>query len=146
MAFRIGNGIVPTICKEDESEPTWVCIPYEYLLKCNDKYLHHLVENTYPTFDMKYNNDTYLSEHAILAPFNETTDEINNYMIEVFLGDDKQYKSCDKICQGSMDSMEQLHKFPTYFLNPLTLIGLSNHLLRLKVGMSVILLKNINPS
>ena len=144
--LEIGNGTFPTICKEDESEPTWVRIPDKYLLKCNDKHVPHIVQNTYPTFDTKHNDDTYLSERAILAPFNETADEINDYMTELLPGDYKEYKSCDEICQGSMDSMEQMHMYPTKFLNGLTLKGLSKHLLRLKVGMPVILLRNFNPS
>ena len=44
------------------------------------------------------------------------------------------------------DYVEQLHMYPTEFLNGLTLTGLSKHLLRLKVGMPIILLRNINPS
>ena len=65
--LEIENGSFPTICKEDESDSTWIHIPNEYLLKCNDKYVQCIAQNTYPTIDTKHNDNAYLSECATLA-------------------------------------------------------------------------------
>ena len=55
-------------------------------------------------------------------------------------GDLVSYKSFDTVC----DSHEAVN-YPTELLNSLNLPGMAPHVLRLKVGSPVILLRNLNP-
>lgn len=58
----------------------------------------------------------------------------------------KEYKSSDEMCQGCSDNLEQESIYPTEFLNGLKFPGFPDHILRLKKGMPVMLLRNVNPS
>jgi ATP-dependent DNA helicase PIF1 len=52
------------------------------------------------------------------------------------------YMSCDLVCTASTDGSDEL--YPTEFLNTLKFSRIPDHELRLKVGLSVMLLRNIN--
>jgi hypothetical protein len=54
------------------------------------------------------------------------------------------YRSCDFVCSASTNGMEEL--YPIEFLNTLKYPGIPDHELRLKVGLLVMLLRNINQS
>jgi hypothetical protein len=57
-------------------------------------------------------------------------------------GEEMVYRSCDTVCTASIDGSDEL--YPTEFLNTLKFSGIPDHELRLKVGLSVMLLRNIN--
>jgi ATP-dependent DNA helicase PIF1 len=76
---------------------------------------------------------------AILSTKNEHVDEQNNMMIDRFLGEEKIYHSFD------MAEDDTSNNYPVEFLNSLTPGELPPHLLRLKIGCPIILLRNIDP-
>ncbi|XP_038696534.1 uncharacterized protein LOC119993452 [Tripterygium wilfordii] len=93
-----------------------------------------------------YNNPDYLKERAILAPTNEIDSDLNQYMIQQVNSEEKYYRSSDTICNQTSDANNQDVLYPVEFLNSLKIPGIPNHELKLKVGVPVMLLRNINQS
>ncbi|XP_076928563.1 uncharacterized protein LOC143592521 [Bidens hawaiensis] len=84
-------------------------------------------------------------DRAIRAPTNETVDEINNSLLKFFPGDEVEYLSSDTICSSEYinDTLDTTLYSPE-LLNGLIISGLPNHKLVLKVGVPVMLLRNLN--
>ncbi|XP_075658629.1 uncharacterized protein LOC142628403 [Castanea sativa] len=110
----------------------------EWILKIGDA--------AYPDFDTKFNNSKYLEERAILAPTNEVVEDINGYMIDLINADEETYLSADSLCKASSNILDQDVMYPIEFLNSLKFPGIPNHKLRLKVGLPIMLLRNLNQS
>jgi hypothetical protein len=85
-----------------------------------------------------------LQERAILCPRNEIVQEINDYIMDMISGEETTYRSCDSVCDASIYGTNEM--YPTEFLNTLKFPGIPDHELRLKVGLPVMLLRNINQS
>ncbi|UYV82281.1 hypothetical protein LAZ67_21001575 [Cordylochernes scorpioides] len=83
-------------------------------------------------------------DRAILCPTNEDTFQINNALLDKLGGTFHHYVSIDFIDIQS-DNLEQDQlNYPVEFLNSITLSGMPQHKLNIKVGAIVILLKNVN--
>jgi hypothetical protein len=119
-------------------------IPNDILLQGGDDPKQTIINNTYPDLLYNYREMSFLQERAILCPRNETVQEINDYIMDKLSGEEMIYRSCDSVCSASTNDMEEL--YPTEFLNTLEFSGIPNHELRLKVGLRVMLLRNINQS
>ena len=63
-----------------DSEPNWIKIPEEFLIRNENNGLHNLIASIYPDFDTNYADWSYLREREILAPTNDDVDEINTIM------------------------------------------------------------------
>lgn len=100
--------------------------------------LEDLKNNVYPGLEYNMRNREWLCERAILAPTNEIVGKINERMMSHVQGDVVEYLSVDIV----MDS-EQVTSYPTEFLNSLELSGVPSHKLRLKVGVPVLLMRNL---
>ena len=61
-------------------------------------------------------------------------------------GEEKTYLSCDTVCKATTLNGETDRLYSTEFLNSLPFPGIPNHELKLKVGLPVMLLRNINQS
>ena len=70
--------------------------------------------------------------------------QINEYMCSLLPGQLMEYYSCDTICKSSqdVDGFEDL--YTTEFLNTIICSGLPLHVLILKVGVPIMLLRNID--
>ncbi|KAK9676558.1 hypothetical protein RND81_11G085000 [Saponaria officinalis] len=143
--FAMGDGRLEAKAEPEEDEATWIEIPDEYICTNGIIELQKVVDEIYPNFIDHSKDDNYLRERAILTPLNET-DTVNDFMTNLIPGEFNVYKSCDEICASSLDNDEQFTAYPTEYLNSLHLQGLPNQELRLKEGMLVMLLRNINPS
>ena len=82
-----------------------------------------------------------LSDRAILAPRNLDVNQINEEALDKLPGITHEYRSVDDTAD---DENEEGETFATEFLNSLTPAGLPPHLLRLKDGAIVILLRNLD--
>lgn len=76
----------------------------------------------------------------IASPTNESTNEINGIIMEKVPGDFKQYKSIDNVC-----NIEDTVHYPQEFLNSLNPADLPPHVLQLKAGIPIMLLRNLSP-
>ncbi|WVZ88360.1 hypothetical protein U9M48_034890 [Paspalum notatum var. saurae] len=139
--LSIGNGLAGD--KDDES---WIKIPKDLILQRGENEMEAIVNSTYPELTLKYNNIAYLEERAILCPRNEMVDEINSYVMSQIPGEETTYLSSDTVCKAISAQESDDQMYPKEFLNSLKFPGTPNHELRLKVGLPIMLLRNINQS
>ncbi|XP_074306204.1 uncharacterized protein LOC141641444 [Silene latifolia] len=142
--LAMGGGHLEASAEDNEEEATWIKIPEQFIGSVRELDLTKVVAEMYPDFDLKHNDENYLRERAILTPLNETTDLINNYMAGLLPGGEVTYRSCDEICSSSTECEDHFTSYPTEYLNSLVLQGVPRHELKLKVGMPVMLLRNIS--
>jgi len=107
--------------------------------------LNDLIEYVYHSILQNFNVPVYFQERAILAPRNVHVQEVNDGLLSLFPGDENEYLSSDNIC-NSEDVHEGFNEdmCSPDVLNGLKILGLPNHKLVLKVGVPVILLRNID--
>ncbi|PRQ50206.1 putative DNA helicase [Rosa chinensis] len=99
---------------------------------------------TYSNFHVDYNKFDYLKERAIITPRNATVRDINDYAINLLPGNVTTYLSSDTIVHDNNSDENIDLLYPTEFLNKLEFTGLPSHKLTLKVGMPIMLLRNLN--
>lgn len=100
-----------------------------------------LISKVYPDIsDLTEKPFTWLCERTILTPRNSTAEEINDIILGKFEGDIKEYRALDTAIEDS-----QSVDFPTEFLNSINPTGFPPYKLRLKIGVPIMLLRNLNP-
>ena len=82
----------------------------------------------------------WLAERAILSPLNNAIDEINELCLNGIPGDLIVCNSADTTIQ-----YDDATRFPTEYLNSISVNGIPPHRLLLKIGAPIMLLRNINP-
>ncbi|XP_035837102.1 ATP-dependent DNA helicase PIF1-like [Helianthus annuus] len=120
-------------------------IPSDILITDSSDPIESLIRFVYPSVLERYMDLDYFSERAILTPKNEVVHEINDRLLELFPGEPVEYLSSDTICETEkgIDSFQQELYSPDV-LNGLKISGLPNHRLVLKVGVPIMLLRNID--
>ncbi|KAK9051507.1 hypothetical protein SSX86_028134 [Deinandra increscens subsp. villosa] len=120
-------------------------IPDDLLIKDSPNPFQDLIDFVYPSMIENYKDPFYWKDRAILAPTNEIVYDINNLFISMIPGEEREYLSSDCICQ-SEDIQEGADAgiYSPDFLNGLQLSGFPSHRLVLKVGVPVMLLRNID--
>ncbi|XP_074277651.1 uncharacterized protein LOC141601281 [Silene latifolia] len=144
--LAMGDGTLEAKEDQNDTKETWIEIPEQYIGSKAALNIEVVVNQMYLDFASSYKNEDYLRERAILTPLFETSDMINSHMAKLVPGEEVLYRSCDEVCTPSTESEDQFTSYPTEYLNRLNLQGFPHHELRLKVGMPVMLLRNINPS
>ncbi|CAJ2631977.1 unnamed protein product [Trifolium pratense] len=138
----IGDGNVG----EDNDVDISVQIPDDLLIKSAGDSLTSIVYSTYPSFLDNMNDLSFFQDRAILAPKNDIVDKINDYMLGLIPGDRKTYLSFDSAYSPNSDVDNPDNVHTTEFFNTINGFGLPNHIVKLKVGVPVMLLRNINHS
>ncbi|XP_076884735.1 uncharacterized protein LOC143534010 [Bidens hawaiensis] len=120
-------------------------IPTDLLIeKCNDP-ISKLIQFVYPDILNNNKDPNYFQQRALLAPTNEVVHEINDRLIESFHGEPVEYLSSDSVSKSEyIDGNVDPTLYSTEILNGLKIAGLPNHSLILKVGVPVMLLRNID--
>ncbi|KAF1888413.1 hypothetical protein Lal_00011183, partial [Lupinus albus] len=72
-------------------------IPEQFLITNYDHPIHAIVKTTYPNLVDEYMNEEFLQCRAILASTIDTVDEINDYVLSLISGDERDYLSSDSI-------------------------------------------------
>jgi ATP-dependent DNA helicase PIF1 len=106
--------------------------------------LASIVNSTYPDLLRNMDNQSYFKDRAILAPTNAIVEQINDYILDLMPGDEKTCLSCDSPCSANSAGGGPSDVHTPKFLNTITSSGLPNHVLKLKVGVPVMLLRNID--
>ncbi|WVZ76928.1 hypothetical protein U9M48_024846 [Paspalum notatum var. saurae] len=133
--LRIGGSIEETNSSGEIRLPDEICVPYTR----RDNDLDRLIDYIFPRLDENMVNPSYITSRAILSTRNDWVDMINMRMISHFEGEQMVYHSFDS-------AVDDPHNYyPSEFLNTLTPNGLPPHILKLKIGCPVILLRNIDP-
>ncbi|XP_074341982.1 uncharacterized protein LOC141679381 [Apium graveolens] len=103
-----------------------------------------MILSTYPNFMEKSLVPRYLSERAILIPTNQTAGLLNSFIVEKVDGECFSYFSVD-VAEDFGGSEDELNSaFPVEYLNAINIPGLPLHELKLKVGVVVMLMRNLN--
>ncbi|PAA58354.1 hypothetical protein BOX15_Mlig032255g8, partial [Macrostomum lignano] len=132
--MQVGNGELP------EDVEGMVSLPSEILLP-EDTTTEQLIRHVYPSFEPSAQRDQMFAERSILAPLNRTVDEANAACLALFPGESRLYLSVDSIPNDDTAATN----FPPELLNRLDPSGMSHHRLELKVGMPVVMMRNLDP-
>nr|XP_043616300.1 ATP-dependent DNA helicase PIF1-like [Erigeron canadensis] len=138
--LRIGNG---NVSEPNDGEATME-IPKDILLPEADDPLKSMIDTIYDQLETSLSKARYFEEKAILAPTNEVVKKINDKVMEMLPGEEKVYLSSDSICKQDNPSNSNLDLYTPDFFNKVELSGLPNHKLCLKVGVPVMLLRNVD--
>ncbi|XP_035834248.1 uncharacterized protein LOC110888836 [Helianthus annuus] len=120
-------------------------IPAHLLITDENDPIQGLIDFVYPSVLHRYKDRNYFSERAILAPKNEVVHEINDRLLDLFPGEEVEYLSSDSLCPTE-EINDPLHQdlYNPDVLNSVKVSGLPNHRLVLKLGVPVMLLRNID--
>ena len=142
----VGRGKVET---HPEIGPDMIKIPEEFVSKSEN--IKQLCEEIYPNLathvregltmraeDPNWNH--FVHERAIICPTNENVEEVNRTCLELMDGQPMVYYSFDK-CLHKKDQTA----YPTEFLNKITPSGTPTHVLVLKPGAPISLMRNLDP-
>ncbi|XP_076951428.1 uncharacterized protein LOC143624770 [Bidens hawaiensis] len=120
-------------------------IPYDLLIEQCDDPITKLIQFVYPDILNSSQDPTYFQQRGLLAPTNEVVHEINDRLLELFPGDPIEYLSSDSVAKSDyIDGNVDPTLYSTEILNGLKISRLPNHRLMLKVGVPVMLLRNID--
>ena len=132
--LAIGNGKIPV-----DPANGLITIPGNF---CNIvKSIEELKNSVFPNIQTHFKDHKWLCERAILAPKNVNVSAINLEIQQQLPGEATLYKSIDTVKDD--DAAVQ---YPTEFLNSLEPSGMPTHNLRLKIGSSIMLLRNLECS
>ncbi|XP_048498115.2 uncharacterized protein LOC125496639 [Beta vulgaris subsp. vulgaris] len=132
--LSIGNGDEPTISDDMIKLPSNMVIP-----TVADTSIDGLIDQIFPNLNEHIGDGNFMVERAIITPLNENADRINDKVIERFLGEGRTYYSFDSVPDDTRNLYQQ------EFLNSIVASGLPPHVLKLKPGVPLMLLRNIDP-
>jgi len=108
----------------------------------------HILTNThdciYPSILTNTHDPTFFELRAILTPKNGIVDEINEYVMSLIPGEEKTYLSSDSPIADSTLGTKPDEVHTPEFLNTINSSGLPNHKLTLKIGVPLMLLRNMD--
>ncbi|KAH7665557.1 DNA helicase protein [Dioscorea alata] len=117
----------------------------EWLLQIGDgNPIQSIIEAIYPQFQLNYAKTEYLRQRAIVTPYNETVDILNETISNEIEADEQKYLSSDYISKASTSADANAPLYTTEFLNTLKFTGIPNHELTLKIGCVIMLIRNIS--
>ena len=99
-----------------------------------------IVNHTYPDIQKKYKDEEFLNSRVILAATNEVVDQINDYILNIIPGEEKEYFSCDSIDMTDAAATEYFEAVTPKFLHSLRTSGIPNHKIRLKADTPIMLI------
>ncbi|WVZ83374.1 hypothetical protein U9M48_030532 [Paspalum notatum var. saurae] len=143
--LSIGDGTAKGVpCDDGDSD--LIEIPHDILIPRSESAIDDIIRCTYPNLEESYCDPIYLGERAIIAPKNDTTDEINSRVLSLIPGHEKVYLSSDSLVESSKEHGNLDLLYLVEFLNSLQFKGIPPHKLVLKIGSPVMLLRNLNQS
>ncbi|XP_057760522.1 uncharacterized protein LOC130980894 [Arachis stenosperma] len=140
--LQIGEGR----CGAVVNDKLFVDIPSDLIIPVLENPVEDIVNTIYPNLVQNFCDPSFFQDRAILAPTVENVEEINNYIVDLLPGEEKNYLSADSICGSDAYSDVDVDWITIEFLNQILCSGLPNHLLKLKIGVPIILLRNIDPA
>ncbi|XP_075654860.1 uncharacterized protein LOC142625034 [Castanea sativa] len=101
--------------------------------------IYNLIDQVFPNLQEHANDARYMVDRALLTPINDDVEQLNAKIISQFPGDEFTLHSFDEV-EGDTH-----HLYQQEFLNSISPGGLPPHILRLKKGAPIMLLRNIDP-
>ena len=135
--LRVGDGEAPSAPSEFPED--FISIPTHLSQSSN---LDELIRDIYLDVATNIHDGAWVASRSILAPTNSCVSDINDKVLESVPGFEETYYSSDELVldDGSGDGID----VPVEYLNTLTAGGLPPHDLRLKKGVPIMLLRNLN--
>ena len=97
-------------------------------------------QKIFPDLNENLENSNFLEGRCILAATNKEVTMLNDVVIDLIPGNGSLLRSADELGHS-----EDLLRFNIEYLNGLSPTGFPPHCLRLKAGMPIMLLRNLNP-
>ncbi|XP_066308323.1 uncharacterized protein [Miscanthus floridulus] len=144
--LSIGEDSTNAGAANGDLEKPWVKIPQEFILSPTGPKIPAIAGAIYTDFHLLYASIPYLAERCIVCPVNVIVDEINDFMIAKVPGTTREYLSFDMIASSTEQPSDFSLLYPPEFLNSITINNFPHHRLTLKIGVPVVLLRNINQS
>nr|GEV48722.1 ATP-dependent DNA helicase PIF1-like [Tanacetum cinerariifolium] len=104
-----------------------------------------IIDDTYRDILQNLWNLTFFQEKSIIAPIHEMVNIINQRMLSLLRGDEKDYESLDSICLADEDFNFDDSIYTTEFLNDIRMFGLCNgtRIQVLRMGNNIIEAKTV---
>ncbi|GAU39042.1 hypothetical protein TSUD_59980 [Trifolium subterraneum] len=131
---------------EDNDGEVVIEIPDDICIKNSRDHIRDIVESTYPNLIENIDEPDFFKDRAILAPTLELVEKVNDYVMSLIPTEDFEYLSCDTVCNCDEDVGIDRRWITTEFLNDIKCSGMPNHRLHFKIGVPVMLLRNIDVS
>jgi hypothetical protein len=144
--LSVGEGTVPMETHEGEASPSWLTLPSDIALLPNSDYVSSIVDAIYDSFREHYSDVSYLANRAIVCPTNKVADSVNDVLFSMVPGEEKVFESCDSICKTSDYTADADLLYPPEFLHEVDPPNFPRHRIAVKIGVPIMLLRNINQS
>jgi len=118
-------------------------IPNDLCIQHSGNHVADIVSFAYPSLLGNLHNVGFFQVRAILAPTLDLVEKVNDYVMSLIPGEGKEYLSCDTICKVDEDVGIDRRWITSEFLNGIKCSGIPNHRLCFKIGVPVMLLRNI---
>ena len=109
--------------------------------KVEERAMEDFCRIVYPDFATNFSNPQWLKGRSMLAPTNREVDAINDLLESWIPGTAQKFTSSD-----TLENYQDIMRFNIEYLNTLCPTGFPRHLLSLKPGMPIMLLRNICPN
>jgi len=137
---KIGDGNM----NFNESGEANISIPTDLLIQESETPLLSLVKFVYVGLIENIMNPGFFDDGAILFPTIDSVEQVNDFILSLIPGEEQIYLSSDTPCQSDDDQEIQGEWFTQEFLNDIKCSGIPNHRIKLKVGVPIMLLRNID--
>lgn len=132
--IRIGDGVEPTKPDDMVRLPLHIAIPWE-----GEHSIQVLIQHIFPNLELHGWDAPYMVQRAILTPTNDDVQKLNDMIIDQFPGEEHNLLSFDEV-EGDNHNLYQQE-----FLNSIAQGSLPPHILKIKKGAPLMLLRNLDP-
>nr|GEX03438.1 ATP-dependent DNA helicase PIF1-like [Tanacetum cinerariifolium]GEX14622.1 ATP-dependent DNA helicase PIF1-like [Tanacetum cinerariifolium] len=140
----VGDGNIGDADKIDVDNSSTLEIPNELCIQDGDTAITDLISSIYDGQTFKRPTAEHLQKKVIVCPKNETTDIINTQVLSALNEREHVYLRSDDATPHGNDGGETKLLYPNEYLNTLNFGGLPPQGLELKLGVPIILLRNLN--
>ncbi|XP_050908219.1 uncharacterized protein LOC127121826 [Lathyrus oleraceus] len=137
--LQIGDGTI----LESSDGYVDITILDEFLISNFTDPIEVIVTSTYPDLMNNYNDSNLLQNRAILTSTIEVIDDINDYITKLILGEENECLSSDSIDKSECTGFDAFEHLAPEFLNSIKISRLPNNSIKLKIGTSIMLLRNL---
>jgi len=88
----------------DENGEMKVEIPKDFLISDTTNLLMSLIDFVYPDLNDNLGDPLFFQERGILAPTLDSVEHVNEYMMSLVPGEEKEYLSSDFVCRSGENS------------------------------------------
>lgn len=120
--LQVGDGQIDNtdnIIDSNDMDTSFVQIREDLVIHSSTNRISSIFLATYPDFENSFNNFIYLRERAITTPRNTTVSDVNNYIINLVLGEKHVFLSYDSLCSSNSNVENLETMYPIEFLNKL---------------------------